>query len=305
MKLSVAALFIILFLFSFSCFSQTRIKMRYEGGIYTVPCKVNGLNLRFIFDTGASNVSISISEAVFMLKNGYLDSNDIIGSGRSMIANGSIVENTRIIIREIEIGGLILKNVEATVVHSMEAPLLLGQSVIQRLGRVEINRDELIIQTGYSHYSGGLNLSKLNIRDEKKVGSNWFELYDLDECILEIDLNSINKSSNLVSYWSKNTYYFSEAQKEIKRYLDIEKEYTYPNGIPQDIVNKWKKFSHILTYTTVDCTKKLMKIDEIIYYNKDGEIIKSISFSDNEWNRIVPDSKGEDEYNFICSWADL
>ena len=37
--------------------------------MYEVPCNVNGLPLNFIFDTGASTVSISSIEVSFMLKN--------------------------------------------------------------------------------------------------------------------------------------------------------------------------------------------------------------------------------------------
>lgn len=61
-------------------FSQTVIKMKRDGGISIFPCKVNGLKLYFIFDTGASDVSLSMTEVSFMLKNGYLSGSDIIGS---------------------------------------------------------------------------------------------------------------------------------------------------------------------------------------------------------------------------------
>ena len=43
-----------------------------EGGVYKVKCEINKLPLHFIFDTGASDVSISNVEASFMLKNNYL-----------------------------------------------------------------------------------------------------------------------------------------------------------------------------------------------------------------------------------------
>lgn len=116
------------------------IKLQKEqGGIYTIPCKVNGLSLKFIFDTGASSVSISKSEAIFMLKNGYLSENDIIGRQQFQTASGAILEGTRILIKKIEIGGLILRNVEASVVHSNNAPLLLGQTVLSRLGKISID----------------------------------------------------------------------------------------------------------------------------------------------------------------------
>ena len=58
-----------------------------------------------------------------------------------MTASGDIMVGAKIIIRKIEIGGLVLKNVEASIVPNNNAPLLLGQSVLNRLGRIEINFD--------------------------------------------------------------------------------------------------------------------------------------------------------------------
>ena len=111
------------------------IKMEKDGGVYKVPCKVNGLALKFIFDTGASNVSISSAEAVFMLKHGYLRADDLGGSEYYRIANGDIAEGTKVVLRKIEIGDKTLYNVEASIVNSIDAPLLLGQSVMERLGQ--------------------------------------------------------------------------------------------------------------------------------------------------------------------------
>jgi uncharacterized protein (TIGR02145 family) len=93
------------------------------------------LALKFIFDTGASDVSISSAEAVFMLKHGYLNADDLGGSEYYRIANGDIAEGTKVVLRKIEIGDKTLYNVEASIVHSIDAPLLLGQSVMERLGQ--------------------------------------------------------------------------------------------------------------------------------------------------------------------------
>ncbi|HEY5470858.1 MAG TPA: retropepsin-like aspartic protease [Bacteroidales bacterium] len=109
------------------------------GGTFEIPCKINDLSLRFIFDTGASDVSISLTEALFMLKNGYLSESDIIGTQHYSIANGDIAEGTTIRIKKIEFEGLILNDVDASIVHNLNAPLLLGQSAISRLGKIQID----------------------------------------------------------------------------------------------------------------------------------------------------------------------
>lgn len=118
-----------------------------DGGCALVKCSINELPLSFIFDTGASIVSLSQLEANFMLKNGYLSSKDIVGNGRFIDANGEVSEGTVINLREVDFGGLKLKNVRASVVRNQKAPLLLGQSVLGRLGKIEIdnNGKKLII----------------------------------------------------------------------------------------------------------------------------------------------------------------
>lgn len=109
------------------------------SGIYEVSCKVNDLRLNFIFDTGASDISISQTEAIFMLKNGYLNSTDILGNQRYIDANGNIELGTKIIFRTVEFGGLVLKNVSASVVNNKKAPLLFGQSALSKYGKIIID----------------------------------------------------------------------------------------------------------------------------------------------------------------------
>ena len=110
-----------------------------DQGCASVKCSINDLPLTFIFDTGASTVSISQLEASFMLKNGYLRRDDFVGTGRFVDANGDVSEGTVINLREVEFGGLKLSNVKASVVRNQKAPLLLGQSVLGRLGSIEID----------------------------------------------------------------------------------------------------------------------------------------------------------------------
>ncbi|MDE6003949.1 MAG: tetratricopeptide repeat protein [Oscillospiraceae bacterium] len=110
-----------------------------DGGCMSVKCSINELPLNFIFDTGASIISLSQVEANFMLKNGYLKREDFIGSGRFVDANGDISEGTVVNLRSVDFGGLKLNNVRASVVRTQKAPLLLGQSVLGRLGKIEID----------------------------------------------------------------------------------------------------------------------------------------------------------------------
>ena len=137
-KTIIAPLFIGLLFFN-SCqkdVEKVEIQMEKCGGVYQIPCKVNDVPMNFIFDTGASSVCISLTEALYLYKNGLISNSDIGGSSYSRIADGSIVENTHLNLKTIEIGGIVLHDIEAFVVSSLDAPLLLGQSAIQKLGSI-------------------------------------------------------------------------------------------------------------------------------------------------------------------------
>lgn len=121
---------------------------RNPGGTFEIPCDINGLALQMVFDTGASDVTISSVEADFMFKNGYLSEKDIKGKTYYQIANGQISEGTTITLREVKISDAVLHNVDASVVKSQRAPLLLGQSAMERFGAITIDNqnNKLIIK---------------------------------------------------------------------------------------------------------------------------------------------------------------
>ena len=130
--------------------AQVTITMEQEAGVYKVPCVVNGAKMKFIFDTGAATVCLSESMAEYLLDNDYISKEDFIGTGTSTVADGRTVNHKVIILRDIEIAGLHLKDVEASVVEGQRAPLLLGQTAIQQLGKYAIKDNLLYIYAGQS-----------------------------------------------------------------------------------------------------------------------------------------------------------
>ena len=126
--------------------SHAKVKMRKEGGVYLVPITVNGLNLDFVFDTGASSISISSAEAAVMYKQGQITQEDIVGQHQFQDATGGISVGTVIRLRSVEIGGISLSNVEASVVDNINAPLLLGQTALAKFGKVTIDYDDNTIE---------------------------------------------------------------------------------------------------------------------------------------------------------------
>lgn len=74
----------------------------------------------------------------------------------------------------------------------------------------------------------------------------------------------------------------------------------------EDIVGAWmltvlnnKKVSHFMSWQQANCKKKMLRADEYIFYSQDGETIKTIKRSE-QWQRVVPDTIGEELYNCMC-----
>ena len=170
--------------------AEVRIHMEKEAGVYKVPCQVNGLKMKFIFDTGAANVSISSTYAEMMLENGYLVESDFKGTTQSILADGNVVDNVVVNLRNVEIAGQTIENVTALVVTSQNAPLLLGQSVIQRLGKVSIDGEYLVIHNA-------------NIYTEDEIG----DIYEKAEDLFEHNVFSeALKYYNIVyEFWGEET----------------------------------------------------------------------------------------------------
>ena len=127
---------------------KTVVKMNKKNGVYEVPIEINGSKMFVIFDTGASDITISLTEATFLYKQGTLTDDDFLGTQQYQIADGSISEGTIINLKTVKIGNRTLTNVQASVVHNMGAPLLFGQSALAQFGKVTIdyNRGEITFE---------------------------------------------------------------------------------------------------------------------------------------------------------------
>ena len=118
------------------------VKMETEYGVKYIWIEINGLRLRFIFDTGASSICMSPAEATVLYRQGTLKRDDIIDIQYIQDATGRISAGTRINLRTVKIGDRVLKNIEAIVLDNNEAPLLLGQSALERFGKISIDNNK-------------------------------------------------------------------------------------------------------------------------------------------------------------------
>jgi aspartyl protease family protein len=124
---------------------KTVLKFEEENGVLHIPVTINSVEMYFIFDTGAGLISISQTVADDLYKQGKLKEKDFIGKGLFSDANGDITEGTIINLATVTIANRELSNVQACVSQGQNAPLLFGQSALQKFGKISIDYNTLEI----------------------------------------------------------------------------------------------------------------------------------------------------------------
>lgn len=118
-----------------------------SGGVKYIEVELNRtFTVRMILDSGCSGALISVAEAQHLYSKGVLTDEDFVGKSKSMIADGSVVENMVVNLREVIIGGkIICPNVQATVSSNAQAPLLLGNEVLNRTASYTVDNQNKTI----------------------------------------------------------------------------------------------------------------------------------------------------------------
>jgi len=126
--------------------NSNSVPMTKNGGVYEIPVIINGaLKLNFVFDAGASDVSISPDVALTLIRTGTVNEDDFLGTETYKFADGSIAKSKVFILKEIQLGNKKVYNVRASISNSIKAPLLLGQSVLNKFGKVTIDYNKGVI----------------------------------------------------------------------------------------------------------------------------------------------------------------
>lgn len=124
---------------------------RTSGNLAQVQVSMNGVIFNMWWDTGASITCISALELQQLEKEGKIQLEDYQGRLLSRIADGSSTESFVFNIKEILIQGrdnqyLVIHDVDAAVTPNNDAPLLIGQNIIQRLPPHIFREDEGVIE---------------------------------------------------------------------------------------------------------------------------------------------------------------
>ena len=121
-------------------YSEYDIPLIQSGGVYEIPVIVNDvLKINFVLDSGAADVSITPDVALTLLRTGTVTQSDWLPGKTYSFADGSTAKSTRFSLNSLRIGNRVVSNVACRIDENVAAPMLLGQSALEKLGRYQID----------------------------------------------------------------------------------------------------------------------------------------------------------------------
>lgn len=118
---------------------QIAVPLQADGHYY-LTLDVNGQPIRFVVDTGASDIVLTAGDA----RAAGIDTDALIYSGRANTANGQ-VRTAPVRLDRVRLGDVTDENVRAVVNEGDMNESLLGMGYLQRWGKIEIAGGELVL----------------------------------------------------------------------------------------------------------------------------------------------------------------
>lgn len=119
-----------------------KVKLEIKDNMMYIRPKINGIEMRFLLDTGCYDIHLTPIEVLFMEHQGILDSKKAVGTQTSIYADGQEHECAVYMLNSIELGGIKVDSVKCTTDpeggSSNDIPLF-GQKVLNQFGDIMIN----------------------------------------------------------------------------------------------------------------------------------------------------------------------
>lgn len=131
----------------FKDLKKNTIYLTEENNMKLVPININGINHKFLLDTGADTVVINKKLLSELLESNYITRDNFIKKTKSSLADGSIIITEDWLIPEMKVGNHILKNIIVSVVDSDDSTMLFGMNGLNKLNvfKLNLNENEIIL----------------------------------------------------------------------------------------------------------------------------------------------------------------
>ena len=298
-KITILIFSSLLFLISSNLFSQ-EIKLKKSGGVYEIPVELNGvLKINFIFDSGASDVSISPDVALTLIRTGTIEDDDWLEGQFYRFADGSQAKSMRFKLKSINVGGKIIKDVTCSISNNLEAPMLLGQSALRMFGRYtfDYSSDKLIIENYHDDFLFGNSVDEITMdsllyftprsaNKSIKGKNDFYKLWYNDKGWKRIPPASINEEADITLQMRDDDAYamiiYEEMEIDVEALADIALDNAIEAAPDTKILNKeyrivnGNKVIHMELKGSISGVKFVYNS---YYYSDENGAIQFISFT--------------------------
>lgn len=115
-----------------------KVPLSEENGVFTLFAQIGNTRLKFIFDSGASETSISAQAERQLIDNKVIQKSDYLKPGLYRIADGSIIAARRVRISKMKIGDYFVSNISVSI-GTTDSPLLLGRNVLDKFKKWSVD----------------------------------------------------------------------------------------------------------------------------------------------------------------------
>lgn len=124
------------------------VKLNENNGVYTLSVKFGTITKIFVLDSGASEITISNTLENELIKNGIIKKEDYLPDALYKIADGSIINQRRVVIKNLSVGEFNLKNISASIGNE-NTPLLLGRNFLGIFKTWSIDNQKKLLELSY------------------------------------------------------------------------------------------------------------------------------------------------------------
>ena len=118
-----------------------KVKLEIKDNMMYIRPKINGIQMRFLLDTGCYDIHLTPIEVLFMEHQGIFDSKKAVGTRNSIYADGQEHECVEYMLNSVELAGIKIDSVKCTTDPEGGSPNdtpLFGQKVLNQFGDIMI-----------------------------------------------------------------------------------------------------------------------------------------------------------------------
>ena len=122
--------------------NTVKVKLEIKNNMMYVRPKINGIEMRFILDTGCADIHLTPVEVLFLEHQGLLDSKKPAGTATCIYADGQGHECVEYVLKSVELADIKIDSVKCTSDPeggNADASPLFGQAMLSKFGDVMIN----------------------------------------------------------------------------------------------------------------------------------------------------------------------